>query len=40
MKRLGIEGVELCGKDLKHVVHCNLEGILIDGGMVSWLTAL
>ncbi len=39
MKKLGIKTTELCGKDLKHVMHCNLEGIPIDGGKVSWLVA-
>jgi hypothetical protein len=40
MKRLGIQTTKLCGKDFKHVMHCNPEGILVDGGRVSWLTAL
>jgi len=38
MKRFGIETFELCGKDLKLVVHCNPEGRLVSGGKVSWLT--
>jgi hypothetical protein len=40
MKRLGIELVELCGKDLKPIVHGNLEGRLVGGGKVSWLITL
>ncbi len=40
MKRLGIEIVVLRGKDVKLVVHYNLEGKLVGGGRVSWLTAL
>jgi hypothetical protein len=40
MKRLGIKIVELCGKDLKHVMHCNPKGIFVGGGKVSWLIAL
>jgi hypothetical protein len=39
MKRLGIETIER-GKDLKLVMHCNLEGKPIGGGRISWLTAL
>jgi hypothetical protein len=35
MKRLGIETTELRGKDLKLVVHCNLEGQFVSGGRVS-----
>jgi hypothetical protein len=35
MKRLGIETTELHGKDLKFVVHCNLESKFVGGGKVS-----
>jgi hypothetical protein len=32
MKRLGIEVVEIQGKDVKLVVHCNIDGRPIGGG--------
>jgi hypothetical protein len=39
MKRLGIEVVELSGKDVNPIVHCNSEGRPISDGRNSWLTA-
>ncbi len=35
MKRLGIEVVELRGKDVKSIVHCNSKGKLVGGGRNS-----
>jgi hypothetical protein len=32
MKRLGIEVIEIQGKDVKLVVHCNIDGKPIGGG--------
>lgn len=32
MKRLGIEVIEIQGKDVKLVVHCNIDGRPIGGG--------
>lgn len=40
MKRLGIKTFELHGKDLKPIVHYNLEGKPIGGGKINWLIAL
>jgi NACalpha-BTF3-like transcription factor len=34
MKRLGIEVVELGGKDVESIVHCNSKGKLVGGGRI------
>jgi hypothetical protein len=40
MRRLGIKVASLHGKDVRLVVHCNLDGKPMGGGMNNWLTTL
>jgi hypothetical protein len=40
MNILGIEMVELHGKDVKPIVHCNMLGRPIGGGKCVWLITL
>ncbi len=38
MKHLGIEVVALHGKEVKPIVHCNVQGRPMGGGRNNWLT--
>jgi hypothetical protein len=40
MQRLGIKVGSLHGKDVRAVVHCNLDGKPMGGGRNNWLTTL